>query len=322
MLPVFFTVDVEVWCDGWQDLDERFPDAFRRYVYGPTPQGSFGLPAQLELLRDHGLRGVFFVEPLFSLRFGSAPLQEVVGLIREYGQDVQLHLHTEWVDEVAAPLLGEQGPRRKRQFLRQFSLDEQARLLELGRRLLLEAGASDVSAFRAGSFGFNADTLLALERVGMAVDASYNLTMSGPASGVAPGAELHDVTRLGDVVELPMTVFQDGIGKLRHLQLGACGAAEFEQCLDAAARGGRSAVVALSHNFELLSDDKTRVDAVVWHRMRRLCAFLDRHRDQFCTSHLGASTPATATGKDSRLRVGRAATARRLGEQLIRKLLW
>jgi hypothetical protein len=39
MLDVFFTVDVEIWCDGWRNLDARFPDAFRRYVYELTPRG-------------------------------------------------------------------------------------------------------------------------------------------------------------------------------------------------------------------------------------------------------------------------------------------
>ena len=105
MLDVFFSVDVEIWCDGWDNLDEKFPDAFRRYVYGQTARGNFGLPYTVQVLREHGLKGVFFVEPLFSTRFGSQPLEEIVGLIREGGQEIQLHLHPEWVDESVEPLL-------------------------------------------------------------------------------------------------------------------------------------------------------------------------------------------------------------------------
>ena len=70
MMDVFLTVDVEVWCDGWDDIDAKFPDAFQRYIYGPTSRGDYGLPYQLRQLQDHGLTGVFFVEPLFSTRFG------------------------------------------------------------------------------------------------------------------------------------------------------------------------------------------------------------------------------------------------------------
>ena len=98
MLDVFLTVDVEVWCNGWEDLDAKFPAAFRRYIYGPTSKGDYGLPYQLRHLRDYGLTGVFFVEPLFSTRFGPEPLVEILDLIREEEHEIQLHLHTEWAD--------------------------------------------------------------------------------------------------------------------------------------------------------------------------------------------------------------------------------
>ena len=97
---MFFTVDTEIWCGGWDDIDRKFPDAFQRYVYGPTDQGNYALSMTMKNLSDHGLKGVFFVEPLFTARFGLDPLQEMVGLIQDAGHEVQLHMHTEWVDEV------------------------------------------------------------------------------------------------------------------------------------------------------------------------------------------------------------------------------
>ncbi len=104
MIDVFLTVDVEVWCDGWDDIDAKFPSAFQRYIYGPTSRGDYGLPYQLHQLQEHGLTGVFFVEPLFSTRFGLEPLSEIISLVRERGHEIQLHLHTEWVDESNVPL--------------------------------------------------------------------------------------------------------------------------------------------------------------------------------------------------------------------------
>ncbi len=65
MLDVFLTVDVEVWCDGWDDIDTKFPDAFQRYIYGPTSRGDYGLPYQCKQLQENGLTGIFFVDPLF-----------------------------------------------------------------------------------------------------------------------------------------------------------------------------------------------------------------------------------------------------------------
>ena len=82
MTNVFFTTDVEIWCGGWRDLDRKFPDAFRQYIYGPTPGGERGVAYQVKMLNEHNLKGTFFVEPLFALRFGLEPLTEIVGLIQ------------------------------------------------------------------------------------------------------------------------------------------------------------------------------------------------------------------------------------------------
>jgi hypothetical protein len=216
-LDVYFTVDVEVWCDGWKDIDGKFAQAFRRSIFGPTPSGDYGLPFQLQLLRDHGLTGVFFVEPLFSTRFGLQPLAEIVGLVGAGGSQTELHLHTEWVDEAKLPLLP--GAVSKRQFLRQFSLAEQTALIGKGRDLLRQAGAPGVHAFRAGNFGLNRDTFAALLAADISIDSSYNASMSG-AGDLLPYPPMLDSTLADGVLEIPITVF-DSLGrKRRHVQLG------------------------------------------------------------------------------------------------------
>ncbi|WP_198342152.1 hypothetical protein [Nitrosococcus watsonii] len=42
----FFSVDVEIW-PGGDRLDERFPGAFRQYIYGPTGRSDYDLPMTL-----------------------------------------------------------------------------------------------------------------------------------------------------------------------------------------------------------------------------------------------------------------------------------
>jgi len=317
MLDVFFTVDVEIWCDGWVDIDAKFSRAFESYILGTTPQGGFGIPFQARLLAGHGLTGVFFVEPLFSARFGAAPLQEIVGILNEHGQEVQLHLHTEWVDEARQPLLPAiQG---KRQFLRQFSRPEQRCLLDEGRTRLAGAGAAEVNAFRAGSFGFNAETLDALRDIGMPFDSSYNAVLMGPTSGVAPGRLLFDVHHEHGVIEYPMTVYRDGLGGYRHLQLGACSSREIETVLWQAAETGHRAAVMLSHGFELLSPSKRRVDPVVLRRFERLCAFLDRHRDTFRTRGFRGLVPPPARAQPAPLQGRTWQAAERNLQQLWRR---
>src|SRR5690606_18433618 len=145
---------------------------------------------------------------------------------------------------------------------------------------LEEAGAPRPTAFRAGSFAFNSDTLIALAKNGIPIDTSYNASTLGPSSGVCPGELLNHARQLGPVLELPMTVYMDGRG-LRHTQLTACSWAELEALLWQAAEHDMGQFVLLSHNFELLTPNLRRVDPVVMRRLRRLAAFLDRNRDRF-----------------------------------------
>ena len=145
-MNVYLTFDIEIWCGGWDKLDERFPASFERYVYGRSSQGAYALPATLDTLDRHALKGIFFVEPLFSARFGAPYLKTIVDLIQSRGHSVQLHLHPEWTDEIQPPPLpGEYG---KRQFLSYYSEDEQTSLIGLGKRLLSDAGAANITMFR------------------------------------------------------------------------------------------------------------------------------------------------------------------------------
>lgn len=319
MLEVFFTVDVEIWCDGWVNIDQKFPGAYRKYILGPTPDGDFGLPYQLRVLKDHGLLGTFFVEPLFSTRFGKQPLEEIVGLIKENGQEVQLHLHSEWVDESLEPLIPDST--RKRQFLFQYSLEEQKRLIEAGISLLTSAGATEVNAFRAGSFGFNLDTLRALAANGISFDSSYNATLFGPTSGVMPNRIVIEPIEYEGVFEYPMTVFKDGIGSLRHAQLTACSYSEIEHLLFQALEEQRNAFVILFHNFELLSPSKTRPDRIVIDRFMKLCKFLEKNRDSFCVKGFRELHPTVVPAHTIPLKVDFWRTANRLVEQVYRRRL-
>lgn len=316
MLDVFFTVDVEIWCDGWLGIDQKFPSAFRKYVYGSTPEGDFGLPFQLDVMRQHGIHGVFFVEPLFSTHFGAQPLADMVGLIQDSSQEVQLHLHTEWVDEAREPLLPE--VHGKRQHLRYFSRAEQTALIAAGAKLLRAAGVARLDAFRAGSFAFNIETLSALAENHIPFDSSYNASMFGLDSGVMPGVNVVEPLDCCATHEYPMTVFDDGRRALRHVQLTACSYEEMERLLWQALDVGRSAFVILSHSFELLSPSMARPDKVVVKRFRKLCTFLDRNRDCFNVRGFRDLVARTGGPQPAPLTSPRWLTAARMIEQASR----
>ncbi len=319
-VKVYFTVDVEIWTDGWSDIDARFPQAFKNYIYGPTRHGEYGLPMTLRLLADHGLQGVFFVEPMFSARFGLAPLQEVVGLIQAAGQDVQLHLHAEWCNEARERLLARDLP-GKIQHLSHFPRAEQSELLTWARQRLAAAGAAPATAFRAGSFAFNRDTLLGLEAAGIFLDSSYNECHGGAGAGVWNAGARGIPTQpfaVGRVVELPVTVFHDRPGHLRPLHLTACSLREMVGVLDKAVTAGYEHVVIVSHNFELMDRRNFTRDEVVARRLRGLCEFLRRRADVFETCSLRGVLPDPAVAQPPVLAGGPLALGIRYFEQVER----
>lgn len=321
MLNVFITVDTEIWCDGWNNIDEKFPDAFSRYVYGPTPRGNFGLPIQFDILNDNGLKAVFFVEPLFATRFGLPPLEEMVGLVHDAGQEVQLHLHTEWVDEAREALLPDVT--QKRRFIKMFSRQEQAQLLKAGIELLERAGATQLNAFRAGSFALNADTLLALGDNQIRFDSSYNPASIAGVDEVHTGAPYTQPVEIGAVREYPVTIFRDrGPQSRKHLQLTACSFSEMAHVLNQASDQGLDSVVIVSHNFELMTPSKKREDPVVVARFRKLCEFLASNSDRFCVRGFqGLDEEASTTLAQPEPLLGRMdLTGKRLAIQAMRKV--
>jgi hypothetical protein len=317
MLDVFFTVDVEVWCDGWDNVDAKFSRAFQQYVYGPTRKGQYGLPFTLAQLEEHGLSGVFFVEPLFAARFGLEPLAEIVGLLREHGQEVQLHLHTEWVDEAKRALLPNVSG--KRQFLRYFSYPEQKLLIAAGIDFIRRSDGGTVNAFRAGNFAFNSDTLKALAANGIQYDCSYNASAFGLDSGLTPGIPIVEPVEFDRVYEYPMAVFNDGTSLLRAVQVTACSYPEIEGLLWQALESERKAFVILSHNFEFLNRAKDRPDDVVVKRFQKLCRFLHRHQDCFRVRGFRGLQPSVAASQPKPLISPLWKTGLRTMDQILRR---
>jgi hypothetical protein len=272
---IYVTIDVEVWCESWSDIDHSFPEAFRRYIYS-------GLVKNIAILRDFDIKASFFIEPLFSLRLGLEPLVEIVGLIKEAGQEIQLHLHPEWADEARPSIFPKGTP--KRRYLRQFSADEQIALLGVGLQQLYAAGADGVMALRAGGYGGNLDTLRAASFHGLSVDTSYNPTIGWNEFGLASACRLFQPVLIEGVYEYPVSCFEDWPGHFRHAQIGACTVGELAGVLDQAEKSGWNSFVIVSHNFELMNRTQTRRDPIVEKRFISFCRFLSRNRERFLPS--------------------------------------
>ena len=321
-MDVLLTFDVEVWCNGWDRLDEKFPSAFRRYVFGRSAKGDFALPRLLETLNRHELKGVFFVEPMFSARFGLEHLAAIVSMVHNAGQEVQLHLHSEWTDEIDPPPLP--GPRAKRQHLRYYSREEQTTLVAYALKAMRAAGAPEITAFRAGNFGANRDTFVALKANGIGQDSSVNAIMAHSVPDLKASIDLYFPSVLDGVDEYPMSVFRDGLGQLRHAQLTACSASELVNAIEGASRAGWRQFVILGHNFELLRLNSAEPDSIVVQRFDALCSHLGRRHGDLPTKgfrDLPALQVNKAAGCPLLPRVPFGATLRRHSEQALRRFV-
>lgn len=315
-MRVHLSFDVEVWCNGWDNLDAEFAQSFSRYILGRSPAGDWGLPKTVDILQSHGLCGVFFVEPLFADRFGAHHLAAVLEPLVEGGQDVQLHLHPEWVNEIRPALIPDCA--RKRQHLCHYTLDEQTALLAHGKQALERATGRTVTAFRAGSYAANADTFEALARNALFIDSSLNACFAISGQGVPDLDRARSHRLVGAVTSYPITVFLDGTGRRRPLQLAACSFSEMRAALDSAHAQGRSHAVIVSHSFELLKDRRSTPDPIMVQRFNQLCAYLAAHPDRFQVGPF--DRPASEPADQHAPRVPLAATLRRHVEQAIRRV--
>lgn len=321
---VLITIDTEFWPQH-PDFSSRIrredlnPEReLRRDIYGITPRGVFGLEYQLALFKAHGLRAVYFVEALSASVVGLEPLQRVVSTIQDAGQEVQLHVHTEWLKVDPNTIL----PGRAAQHMHQFTLEEQRALLSRSLENLVAAGVRSVTAYRAGNFGASWETLRALASVGITFDSSYNAGHIGRACNMPTEVPLVQPLMRHGVWELPVACFEDWPNHYRHAQVSACSTGEMTHALLNAWRRGLYCFVIVTHSNELLNQRRDGPNPVVVNRMRRLCQFLKAHRDKFETTTFAELVPERIplpTELAAPVRSNPLRTTWRVGEQLLQR---
>lgn len=250
-MQIVFTVDTEFYpiSANWQR--HSLTEDIERDIYGKTPSGHFGLIYQLDTFRNHGVKAVFFVESLFANcpQAGFEPLRRIVDLIQSYGQEVQLHLHPEWLMHLPSCPVEYKGG-----LLRDYSEDDQLRLLDIATDNLVRAGAKVPVAFRAGDYGANRDTLRALVRLGFKFDCSYNYPYTATTCDLSSLGPTWDSRPTDGLWEVPVSCFEDWPRHYRHCQLSACSTREVASALYLAELRGWNTFTILSHSFEMLAN--------------------------------------------------------------------
>lgn len=266
MTALLITIDTEL-SALFQQQGMSLADNVRRSIWAEAGGQAHGIGWQMDVMDRHGLKGVFFLDPLPALVHGPDFLRPIVSAIVARGHEVQMHIHTEWLAWTdRSPVGGRQG-----HSIGDFSLDDQIILLGLAKAMLEDAGAQPISAFRAGNFGANDDTLRALATIGVRWDSSVNPAYLGKGCGISADPAMIGARIIEGVVEMPVSGISDRPGGFRPAQICAMSSTEIRQGLRHAASQGHPAFVVVTHSFEMLSRDRQRSNEAVKARFEALC---------------------------------------------------
>ncbi|TFI59218.1 polysaccharide deacetylase [Sphingomonas parva] len=278
-----------------------------RFSYDPA---GVGVPWQLALLREHGLKACFFVDPMPAEVYGLAPIRAMVEPILAAGQEVQLHLHPCWRNAAEGAAAGGAFE------LTAYDGERQRALIEAARDLLVAAGAPPPVAFRSGSYAANSCTIEALRAAGLVFDSSHNGAHHPWPSALPLDRSQIAPVPLGGMIEIPVGQIEDWPGQLRHLQLCAVSFDEMAAALLHAEREGQPLVTFVSHSFEFASRDGARPNRTLCRRFERLCAFLADRRAGMPTVHFSDLDNVPLAADARPLPARRLRTARRMAEQI------
>lgn len=183
---VIFTIDVE---------GHVGDDPVKHLIYGITNNGQrAGIDMIMDLLDEHQIKGVFFVDIAEAWDYGEDIIAEVLLHIKERGHDVGVHIHPDHMLD------------KNRLFLSEYTFDEQYEIIKKCTDFYQKVLHEKPLSFRAGKYGANKDTLAIISQLGYRLDFSqfYGQKwchINPPVTKVS----VNKITK--DLVEIPVTIY-------------------------------------------------------------------------------------------------------------------
>ncbi|KIH75476.1 hypothetical protein SAMN05660860_03257 [Geoalkalibacter ferrihydriticus] len=249
---VFITIDTEHSIGGAFADPALKPVGNDKRIYGRINGQEYGIPLIMDIADRYGIPLTFFVEVLNKYYFGEEETREVCEYILGRGHDVQLHLHPNFLNFKDS----DTAARQYRDNMSAYDLDAQKALITEGKELLTRYCGRAPTAFRAGNYGADANTLKALKSNGIFMDSSYNAAFPKHSRRLHAEA-LNDAAEIDGVWELPITNFTENIPlrgeRLKPLDLNGVSLAEMKAVIHQALddRGPRNLTLIL-HSFSFL----------------------------------------------------------------------
>ena len=322
---VCITIDTEFTIGGAFADAARHPVA-EQNVYCNVQDRSEGLGFMLDTFGRHGVQATFFVETVQRNYFKHDPMRPIAQRIADAGHEVELHTHPCW-NVFRHDDWRERARTAKRlDDFKDRSLESSVALLEQGIASFADWGLPRPRTFRSGNLQHDATLYQALARVGIPYSSNIGTAIfdSGdPAYRLYSGHHLRH-----GVIECPVLSFSDwSLGSRKHLKSLTIAGTSFRETrtlLEKAHAAGIATVVILTHPFEYIHArdygfTQTRVHHVAQQRLRRLCAWLERHADRFdaCGLTRALDQDATTSERNVLLDVSVLQSVPRMAEQVL-----
>jgi len=303
---VYFTVDSEASMGGAWSNPERFPTPAERHVFCNIGGRPFGVPLIVDLMARYGFRATYFVETLATRVLGDADTTSIFDYLLKHGQDVQLHLHSNFryyseFRQAQAEGRSYQVP-KSCHLLGQFAEAVQLDLLTEATALFERFSGRRPTAFRAGCWAGSHITLRCLATLGIHLDSSLNPCYPDISF---PGErhELNSVQKIEGVWEIPVTVARTRLPEnkpgMKFADCTGLAFPEIRRMLDAAAAAGQEHFIIVFHSFSAVkakdvSYAELRPNRIVIQRLEKLLRYLADNRARFEVSTMGeaAANPA------------------------------
>jgi len=153
---IIITIDTEV-----GEKAKNFDGGFEKLVMGNINNEFYGVPKIMEIAKNYGFKCEFFVDVYEYKKFGEDNFKNLCQMIDKKAHSVALHTHPSYAYD------------KDRINMYEYSLEEQIEIIKEGKELIKKWIDKEPIAHRAGNYGANDNTLIALRENGIFIDSSF-----------------------------------------------------------------------------------------------------------------------------------------------------
>ena len=276
---VLITIDTEFSMGGYFRDHKYKPVPADRIIYCKIAGKEYGINLIMDILEEFDLKGNFFVETEARFYFGDDVIAEIINDIRSRGHEIHLHIHPTFRSFINNSKMLDD--------MRQYSLDQQTKMISDALRFLFETNITRVFAYRSGGFYGNMDTIRAAQLNGIPFSSNYNLAVPN-CRYIEEFPLRNDIFHIRSGWEIPITCYKEiPVRKAWNpFQICAASFREIRRALEYYYRLGLGVITFITHSFEFVKAHDIQYRSVspralLIRRFQCICSYLNQNADKY-----------------------------------------